>query len=519
MPDTTDDADEFSELVDGTFPRIDLVHKGANGMPLLIAKSADNEAGLIPAELVRKLAADPEPEPPAVETVTVTGSPAAVMKMIHEAALRAQSPNEKDDAPVSSDVTKADGDVEDPELAGDTPGGSTADTVPGSPAWEQKDADTALNTIAVLGRVKAVLEYLSGREATEAIAGDGDDMGDAFDLDDAAAQVDCIIRQLGGFAAGEALEGTDSDLAVDDVAKAAADLAGPLGVLEQFGPVVKAGRVLSSANEAAIRSAADSLQKVLASLPAPIADQPVAKEKENTVDEPTEAPAAVVEKAKGDPQVAVYDAKGNLVGTIDPKDLSPIASATAPEGGDADPSGDAAAAAEPVADDELDPAPAADAGTPADATPAPAAPAPAADAPAAEPAPAAPAAEDDTTVTKTTEDVLKGIIDAQVRAALQDAEAEHAKVVKALEDRLDYLEAPAPSRVVTNGAVPPAHLLRGQDHGSAPAVDVAKADDARARLAAAPTVAEREAIQKSMNEAAAAVYAAQRAQAQAARRR
>lgn len=46
--------EEFSELVDADLPRADLVGKGANGVPFLVAKSADG-AGMVPAALVRKL--------------------------------------------------------------------------------------------------------------------------------------------------------------------------------------------------------------------------------------------------------------------------------------------------------------------------------------------------------------------------------------------------------------------------------------------------------------------------------
>jgi hypothetical protein len=44
--------DEFTELVDANIPRVDLVGKGANGMPFLIAKSA---AGVLPDDFVRNL--------------------------------------------------------------------------------------------------------------------------------------------------------------------------------------------------------------------------------------------------------------------------------------------------------------------------------------------------------------------------------------------------------------------------------------------------------------------------------
>jgi hypothetical protein len=108
--------------------------------------------------------------------------------------------------------------------------------------------------------------------------------------------------------------------------------------------LTKAGRALSSANEATLRSAADAIQKVLASLPAPEEapiekEAPVAEETtENlTKDEAAEAPAeAVIEKAeeapesapeaveKADSLMAVFDAAGKLVGVIKPNALTPV---------------------------------------------------------------------------------------------------------------------------------------------------------------------------------------------------
>lgn len=55
-----------------------------------------------------------------------------------------------------------------------------------------------------------------------------------------------------------------------------------------------------------------------------------------------------------------------------------------------------------------------------------------------------------------------------VKAALDEREAADAALIKELKDRVDHLEAVAPSKVLTNGALPPAHLMRGQDAAAAP---------------------------------------------------
>ncbi|MGH8921673.1 MAG: hypothetical protein ACRD0H_25610, partial [Actinomycetes bacterium] len=87
--------EELTELYDADIPRVDLVGKGANGIPrFLLAKQAADSRGLVPPEVVRELIgkqAGPEPAPPVVDDgqVTVKGSPAAIVKLIHAAALRA----------------------------------------------------------------------------------------------------------------------------------------------------------------------------------------------------------------------------------------------------------------------------------------------------------------------------------------------------------------------------------------------------------------------------------------------
>src|SRR5208282_3707707 len=90
---------------------------------------------------------------------------------------------------------------------------------------------------------------------------------------------------------GESGGASDAQLAAVRKAMESADLADPLAKIEGLAWVRKAGRVLSSVNEAHIREAAGRLNTVLQSLPqAPTADdgQPVAKEKETTVAEETQ---------------------------------------------------------------------------------------------------------------------------------------------------------------------------------------------------------------------------------------
>jgi hypothetical protein len=431
--------DDFTEITDAEFDRVDLVGKAANGLSFLISKSAADGTAVT---------VEDAPALRSLDQMTISGTPAQIAAMIASAPIRKSTTDAQEGTMTATPaaVAKADEDLDPTEpLAPST--GPTDESAPGSPDWEQLDADSAMKWTAILARAKNALEMLAGREMQESASGEDDGRENSWDLEDAATAIDCAIGILAGYAVGEQAE---AELAVA-VGKAAAGVdLDALSALEGFGSVAKAGRTLSAANEATIRGAVDSLQKVLASLPAPAPEAAeVAKEKENTVTEPTtivgergpELVASIddraITKAKGDPQVAVYDADGTLVGTIDQADLNPIAAAAPPEGGDAD-----KAAEQPPAD--TTPAPADNAGIPA-SVPVTAPPVPAA--------------------------VTKSDVENLIKEALDAKEAEQASVIKGLEDEIAMLKSPATPKVLTNGALPPAHQMRGQDAGAPPAVN------------------------------------------------
>lgn len=575
--------EEFTELRDAQIPRVDLVDKAANGLRFLIAKQAEGAPGLMDPEFVRDLIgkAEPEPTPPAEETVTMTGSPAAIAKMIHAAAQRhvtkakystddrnhmASSGTAMDDGsyPIADEgdldnaihavgrggadhdairrhiISRAKsldasskipdnwnkdgslkGDVaKETEMADDALDPMTAlaepdsdapgmDTDPGSPAWEAVDAATARKWTTILSRAKHAIDLLADRELMEAASADPDDAENAWDLQDACCAIDYAISVLAPFAVAEQAE-ADCGEQMAAVGKALGDFdTAPLDTIEALGVVAKAGRVLSTTNEAAIRGAVESLQKVLASLPqAPTAEEdsgrPVAKEEtdmpqtepsadaETAAGEtPTRGTPDVVGKADGEKpeMVAVYDKKGNLVGIVAPEKITRIAGAEADDGDDdkddapSDSADDAAADAAPETTD-LEPAPAAEVGTPADAAP-----------------------SDDDNLTKTeptdnnpTDDtnsdaVLKSSITDMAKrlddysttqteeiTKTRDAVLELVGIVETLKGQVRALEEqPAEPKVFTNGAVPPPHQMRGQDQG-APPIDVAKARDLKQAL-------------------------------------
>lgn len=396
----------------------------------------------------------------------------------------------------------------------DAPGDPTD---PGSPAWEAIDAATASKWCSILSRARVAIDLLSEREMLEAASADPDDAGNACDLQDVCCAIDYAISVLAPFAVAEQSEADcgEADL-MAAIGKAAAGVEEPLGLIEPLAAVAKAGRVLSASNEARIREAAASLNAVLQTLPqAPVAGDPVTKEEaamtaaqtqdqaapesSEPVTKAGDAPVpsepqepAEVAKADGEDgkpkAVAVYDAKGNLVGIVDPGDITPVEGADAPASNEPEPEAKAAEAEATADPGDMTPQPPADAGTPADDV-----------------------AKEDVN-DQDEREVLKSIVSEAVSALLDSrtpAEdiAKQADVaglleeVRVLKERLATVEAtPAAPKVFTNGAVPPPGALRGQDRAAAgqPRVDIAKAAELKGVLYHG-TAAEQNQAAKDMN--------------------
>lgn len=355
--------DDWTEVVDADIHRMDLVGKGANGTPFLLVKAQDGPAGLVDADTVRNLIAKTAPPREDTTVTAITGTPdqvAKTMHAIHAAAARAKDQTmpaviKADDADQAADVV-ANPDEELPDA--DEVAAATPETAPGDPddptsaAWEAVDAARARQALELTIALQRLVEQAADREAQEvAVSGDPDDADNVWTLGDVSSAIDAIVGMLAPFAVTEQAEA------------------------DQLTAVTKAGRTLSSANEAKIRGAADALTQVLNTLPAPADDAaPVAKTdpKEATMAD-TDTTAAVT-KAKGDPMTPVYDENGKLVGMIDSSDLIAIAPASAATDSDGD-----TPDAETPADAATDTTPDATA-APADAADTAAAPAPAEDA-------------------------------------------------------------------------------------------------------------------------------------------
>ena len=519
--------DEFTELVDARFGRVDLVGKAANGLSFLIAKAAapspaDVAAahyatvtkGKYTADELRTMLTDghalkgPDGQPsyPIGDTADLDRAIHAVGRgsgdhdtirayIIRRAKALGAADHIPDNWAADGSIKKAatmtdtlakadDPDLDVTTVLADPDSAAPGDpAAPGSPAWEAIDAATAMKWTAILYRALSALQVMADREATEAVTVDPSDQDAVFNLSDAAAAVDYAVGILAQFGADEWNESqmaaeADAVLSIGKAATALIDTTTALDTAEGYAPVVKAGRVLSAQNEAAIKAAVESLQGVLASLPtAPVTDETVTKEKETIVAESTtdEAPEVDVTKDTAvptDPDTTVvkadepttkptmqgvYDANGNLVGVCDPADITPLTSAP-----------------EPADSDKAEPAP-------------------------ETPDPAAPADPDNVGTPTDTPDVTKSNDERAEEAPVTKSVAELATEVAVLMAEIDRLGSRAPSRVFSNGQVPPAHLLRGQDKHDGTNPVAKSGEELRAEFAAAGTSPEQDAIAKAMN--------------------
>lgn len=430
-----DESDGWTEVVDATIGRVDLVGKAANGTGsfLIMKATPGSGGGLVDPDVVRELIAKATLDPKATLTATTyTGSPRDVMAAIHAAStpsketampkaavLKADDAQQAADAVIGDDAPLPDADETAVGASDGADGAGVPTPAPGDPddpksaAWEAVDAARARQALQLTVALQRLVSQATDREAQElAVPGGEGDLSDVWTLEDVSCAIDAIIAMLAPFAVTEQAEAD----------QLTADAEGVL---------LKSGRVLSSANEAKIRGAADALQSVLGSLPAPVEDAAMVAKSE----EETEVDTTIV-KAKGDPQVAVYSADGKLVGTVDQADVNPIAEVAPPEGSEA---------AEPAAEEATE-TPVAEAAEPApivqpDATDGPAA----GDvAPVAPVPPVAPAADEK--VKKAEDDEIS-----LLKSSLENA----MEALRKQGERLELLEAqPMPGGPFLNGALP-----------------------------------------------------------------
>ena len=411
--------DDATEIVNARLPRVDLVKAPASGMPFFIAKQSLEETSVTP---------DPVEKSEADDTL----------------AAATANPKLGDERPAA-----APGDPDDPSSA----------------AWEAVDAANARAAVNTLVELKSLVAGLLSREALEAVTGDDPDDGEnAYDLDGVLCALDCALSVLAPFAVTEQAEADDR--AEDALVKASGLAAGCADV------IAKAGRVLSASNETAIRNAVESLQKVLASLPP-------AKEADMTkADETVEPTADDVAKAADVATETVEVEKAEEEGAVDTEpvakaeDLSELSDDDLKRLAITGEDGQRAAALAEIGlrvltgNPEPDDAPDNDGdGVPDDAT--------------------QDAADVDPNDAGSPMDMAKSETDDPIAKALHDLKADYESklesVVKELAEAKEEIaklgDQPAPSRVLSNGALPPAEHLRGQDDTASavpPSVQVAE---------------------------------------------
>jgi hypothetical protein len=407
--------DEFSdmhELVDAAIDRVDLVGKAANGHRFILAKS--DQTNLFPSDMVREF-----------------------IKQSQDEVVKADDMDMDVTEPMAEADLSVDGDEDEP----------------GSPAWEAIDAATATKWAGILARAKNAIHHLMEREEEEIEAGAEEDKDGKRNLEEACEAIEYAISMVAPFAVNEASEAMMAD-EMGDIEKSIKNIRiKALSTIESFAPIVKAGRELSAENAEAFESAVTSVRKALDMLP----DAPEAPEASEEVVKAEMADMADEDLAR----IAITGMDSERKEALQELGLRsltqprPEVSQVMPEETNTDENGeteDDATDTEPAAPETI--------GTPADEATAVAesqteetAPDQPEPAPAEDKAPAEKPAEED-----------KGVKKAIKKAELVAERYE--SVIKSLEERIAHLEAPAPSRVLSNGALPPAHLMRGQDAGA-----------------------------------------------------
>jgi hypothetical protein len=341
----------------------------------------------------------------------------------------------------------------DPAIAGDTVNAEDDPTAsdPGSPAWEAIDAAKARETLVGLTAVKQLVSTLAGRENAESVApdGDGSGYGNSCDLDAAGQALDFALGILAKYAVTEQAE---ADLGLAEI-EAQAEALGLTKALDRT-PVLKAGRVLSSANEAALRQILEQLTAILAQVDkAPTAAEGGEPIKVTKAADLGAMPGPLLELLEQFLAAAQAWQATQSTDTETPEEAAPVAEPTTAADPAADPATPVQAAAEPAATPE----------TPADPAPAPVP---------ADPSTAAAPADG-------VEDVHKalsgeGDLIARLTKSLEDTFAERLTksmtdaveaAVKPLEERIVKMEAqPAPGGPMLAGQLP-ALLAQMQSRG------------------------------------------------------
>lgn len=415
--------DVVKEIHGATIHRVDAVDGAATGIPFLVLK-----------------ALDPESVTKAAEDLDVLADPDAALAAADDAAAG---------APVPTDAPGDPGD-------------------PGSPAWEAVDAAAARSAVEGLVALRQLACDLAEREGIEGAAADGAGYESQWDLQIATCAIDEALAILAKFA-------VDEQASADQGAADAEDQAKAMGLMKALAdpesPVLKAGRVLSAANENTLKAAQTAMNDAVTAITSVLGQvAPVEKQETPVTDTPaTPDTEPVIKDEDGvnrttaetiEPVVKAEDALAST-SVADLKRTAMTGSGSEQKAALAElglrvimGTLDAAPAAEEPAADE----PAADAG---DAEADPAAADPENAAPPAVPAAPVDASTPDDSVNKALQPDPGIDVEEIVRKALEDRDGELVAVRK----RLDDLERqPAAGGPLLSGAPMPISVqTRGQD--------------------------------------------------------
>ena len=143
------------------------------------------------------------------------------------------------------------------EVSTDTPSDATDPTIPGSPAWEAVDAQTATDAATALMTAAELIRQFAQREAQEVVAGEGNDVFDTSAAYSALCGVTDALGIMAQMAFHEGIEAAKS-LSDEDV-------------------VEKAGRRLSSKTVTAMATARDKAKDLANHLTGVLGDDDPAK--------------------------------------------------------------------------------------------------------------------------------------------------------------------------------------------------------------------------------------------------
>lgn len=411
--------DVVKEIHGATIHRVDAVDGAATGIPFLVLK-----------------ALDPESVTKAAEDLDVLADPDAALAAADDAAAG---------APVPTDAPGDPGD-------------------PGSPAWEAVDAAAARSAVEGLVALRQLACDLAEREGIEGAASDGAGYESQWDLQIATCAIDEALAILAKFA-------VDEQASADQGAADAEDQAKAMGLMKALAdpesPVLKAGRVLSAANENTLKAAQTAMNDAVTAITSVLGQvAPVEKQETPVTDHNPTPDTEPVTKADDAPDAAetepVVKAEDALASTsvADLKRTAMTGSGSEQKAALAElglrvimGTLDAAPAAEEPADD-AEPADAGDAETDSAAAD------PTNAAPPAVPAAPVDASTPDDSVAKALEPDPGIDVEEIVRKALEDRDGELVAVRK----RLDDLERqPAGGGPLLSGAPVPSVQTRGQE--------------------------------------------------------